>query len=78
MINKVAEKKISDYLNQNKQSLDEINQHLYGHHNQPANQFRSRSIIYRSHASSVVFRTQREAIGQSWNTGWTTQSRAYN
>ncbi|WP_449454421.1 hypothetical protein [Streptococcus suis] len=29
MINKVAEKKISDYLNQNKQSLDEINQHLY-------------------------------------------------
>lgn len=29
MINKVAEKKISDYLNQNKQSLDEINQHFY-------------------------------------------------
>ena len=29
MINKVAEKKISDYLNQNKQSLDEINQHIY-------------------------------------------------
>ena len=29
MINKVAEKKISDYLNQNKQSLDGINQHFY-------------------------------------------------
>lgn len=29
MINKVAEKKISDYLNQNKQSLDDINQHIY-------------------------------------------------
>lgn len=29
MVNKVAEKKISDYLNQNKQSLDEINQHFY-------------------------------------------------
>lgn len=29
MTNKVAEKKISDYLNQNKQSLDEINQHIY-------------------------------------------------
>ncbi|HEM5175171.1 TPA: hypothetical protein U1319_000509 [Streptococcus suis] len=28
-MNKVAEKKISDYLNQNKQSLDEINQHIY-------------------------------------------------
>ncbi|HFU3721128.1 TPA: hypothetical protein ACGO5I_000697 [Streptococcus suis] len=29
MINKAAEKKISDYLNQNKQSLDDINQHIY-------------------------------------------------
>lgn len=29
MVNKVAEKKISDYLNQNKQSLDDINQHFY-------------------------------------------------
>ncbi|HEL2723722.1 TPA: hypothetical protein ACIRLU_000261 [Streptococcus suis] len=29
MTNKVAEKKISDYLKQNKQSLDEINQHIY-------------------------------------------------
>ncbi|HEM5073819.1 TPA: hypothetical protein U1266_000910 [Streptococcus suis] len=29
MVNKVAEKKISDYLNQNRQSLDEINQHIY-------------------------------------------------
>ncbi|HEM3657343.1 hypothetical protein HO757_06950 [Streptococcus suis] len=28
-MNKVAEKKISDYLNQNKQSLDDINQHIY-------------------------------------------------
>ena len=28
MVNKVADKKISDYLNQNKQSLDEINQHF--------------------------------------------------
>ena len=29
MVNKVADKKISDYLNQNKQSLDDINQHIY-------------------------------------------------
>lgn len=29
MGNKVSEKKISDYLNQNKQSLDDINQHIY-------------------------------------------------
>ena len=29
MVNKVADKKISDYLNQNKQSLDNINQHIY-------------------------------------------------
>ena len=29
MVSKVAEKKISDYLNQNKQSLDDINQHIY-------------------------------------------------
>ncbi|HGA1322637.1 TPA: hypothetical protein ACIRIB_002413 [Streptococcus suis] len=28
-MNTIAEKKISDYLNQNKQSLDEINQHFY-------------------------------------------------
>ncbi|HEM3488670.1 hypothetical protein J5581_02850 [Streptococcus suis] len=28
-MNTIAEKKISDYLNQNKQSLDEINQHIY-------------------------------------------------
>lgn len=29
MVNKVADKKISDYLNQNKLSLDDINQHIY-------------------------------------------------
>lgn len=29
MVNKIAEKKISDYLNKNKLSLDEINQHIY-------------------------------------------------
>ncbi|HEL9623748.1 TPA: hypothetical protein U0J94_001148 [Streptococcus suis] len=29
MTNKVAEKKIVDYLDQNRQSLDEINQHIY-------------------------------------------------
>ncbi|HEM3628888.1 TPA: hypothetical protein U1C31_001151 [Streptococcus suis] len=28
-MNAIAEKKISDYLNQNKQSLDDINQHIY-------------------------------------------------
>ncbi|HFI0297024.1 TPA: hypothetical protein ACGO39_000061 [Streptococcus suis] len=28
-MNAIAEKKISDYLNQNKKSLDEINQHIY-------------------------------------------------
>ncbi|MGQ7382988.1 hypothetical protein ACTGZS_09515 [Streptococcus suis] len=28
-MNTIAEKKISDYLNQNKQSLDDINQHIY-------------------------------------------------
>ncbi|HFU4464338.1 TPA: hypothetical protein ACGO9X_001643 [Streptococcus suis] len=29
MVNKVTKKKLHDYLKQNKQSLDEINQHIY-------------------------------------------------